>query len=387
MSENTLGAMLKEVARVEEKLVKGYQNLLEIKDVESGVTPAEVVYQEDKVRLLHYKPEVPEVCPVPLLVVYALVNRQYMMDVEEGLSLFRKLLGKGIELYVIDWGYPTKIDKYLTMEDHILGYLDNCVDLVRERSGCDKINVLGICQGGSFTVIYSALFPEKIKNLAVMVAPIDFHAGRGKGLLMDWIPLLNPDLMVDVMGTVPGEFLNLGFLWLKPFQLIIDKYVGLTERLDNATALKSFLRMEKWIFDSPDQAGETFRKYVKELFRDNQLIKGEFTLGGRKVDLKNITMPVLNMFGEQDHLVPPECSRPLSDLVSSQDVTTICYPVGHIGMYVSSKAQKEMSPTLAQWLLDRSAKPTAPATEAPKIAKADRKPKAAKRQKKRKQKK
>jgi polyhydroxyalkanoate synthase len=188
------------------------------------------------------------------------------------------------------------------------------------------------------------------------------------------------------MGTVPGEFLNLGFLWLKPFALIVDKYVGLTERLDNATALRSFLRMENWIFDSPDQAGETFRKYVKELFRDNQLIKGEFTLGDRKVDLKKITMPVLNMFGEQDHLVPPECSRPLSDLVGSQDVTTICYPVGHIGMYVSSKAQKEMAPTLAQWLVDRSAKPAASATEAPKIARADRKPKTAKSQKRRKQK-
>ena len=164
MSENTLGAMLKEVARVEEKLLKGYQNLLEIKDVESGVTPAELVYQEDKFKLLHYKPEGPDVCPVPLLVVYALVNRQYMMDVEDNLSLFRKLLGRGIELYVIDWGYPTKIDRYLTMEDHILGYLNNCVDLVRDRSGCDKINMLGICQGGSFSVIYAALFPEKVKK-------------------------------------------------------------------------------------------------------------------------------------------------------------------------------------------------------------------------------
>jgi len=279
MSENTLGAMLKEVARVEEKLLKGYQNLLEIKDVESGVTPAELVYQEDKFKLLHYKPEGPDVCPVPLLVVYALVNRQYMMDVEEGLSLFRKLLGKGIELYVIDWGYPTKIDKYLTMEDHILGYLNNCVDLVRDRSGMRQDQHARICQGGSFSVIYAALFPEKVKNLAVMVAPIDFHAGRGKGLLMDWIPLLNPDLMVDVMGTVPGEFLNLGFLWLKPFALIIDKYVGLAERLDNATALKSFLRMEKWIFDSPDQAGETFRKYVKELFRTTSSSRGSSPRG------------------------------------------------------------------------------------------------------------
>jgi len=385
MSENTLGAMLKEVARVQEKLLKGYETLLNIKDVESGVTPGELVHKEDKVKLFHYKPQVKDVCPIPLVVVYALVNRQYMMDIEEGLSLFRKLLDRGIELYVIDWGYPTKIDRYLTMEDHILGYLDNCVDFVRDRSGNEKINLLGICQGGTFSIIYAALFPEKIRNFAAMVAPVDFRSA--KGLLMSWVPLLNPDLMVDVLGNIPGEFLNLGFLWLKPFQLIIDKYVGLTEKLDNPLALKSFLRMEKWIFDSPDQAGETFRKYVKELFQENRLVQGTFTLGGRKVDLKRITMPVLNMFGEQDHLVPPECSKPLGDFVGSKDVTTRAYPVGHIGMYVSSKAQKEMAPTLAQWLIDRSAKPAPPAAEAPRMRRAAAKPKTAASQKKRGQKK
>lgn len=384
MGENTLGAMLKEVARIQEKLLKGYETLSNIKDVESGVTPGELVYKEDKVKLFHYKPQVKDVCPIPLVVVYALVNRQYMMDIEEGLSLFRKLLNKGIELYVIDWGYPTKIDRYVTMEDHILGYLNNCVDFVRNRSGNEKINLLGICQGGTFSIIYAALFPEKLKNLALMVAPVDFRSARG--LLMSWVPLLNPDLMVDVLGNIPGEFLNLGFLWLKPFQLIIDKYVGLTERLDNPSALKSFLRMEKWIFDSPDQAGETFRKYVKELFQENQLVKGEFTLGGRKVELKKITMPVLNMFGEQDHLVPPECSKALGDFVGSKDVTTIAYPVGHIGMYVSSKAQKEMAPALAQWLLDRAAKASSAAAEAPRIATADGEPRSPRSQKKRTQK-
>ena len=112
--------------------------------------------------------------------------------------------------------------------------------------------------------------------------------------------------------------------------------------------------MEKWIFDSPDQAGETFRKYVKELFQENRLCKGEFELGGKRVDLKKITMPVLNMFGELDHLVSPKCSRPLSELVGSKDVTTIPYPVGHIGMYVSSRAQKEMAPTVANWLIEKS---------------------------------
>ena len=352
MGENVMETMIKETAKVQQKLLKGFENLINIKDVETGVTPKELVYQEDKVQLFHYDPVSKGVCPVPLLVVYALVNRQYMMDIQDDLSLFRKLLDHGLDLYVIDWGYPTKIDKYLTMEDYILGYLDNAVDFVREKSGKDKINVLGICQGGTLSIIYSAIFPEKVKNLVTMVAPVDFASGDA--LLNVWAPFMDVDLMVDVLGNIPGELLNLGFLWLKPFQLIIDKYVGLLERIDDPVATRNFLRMEKWIFDSPDQAGETFRKWVKELFQENRLCKGEFELGGKRVDLKKITMPVLNMFGEQDHLVSPKCSRPLSELVGSKDVTTLPYPVGHIGMYVSSRAQKEMAPTVARWLIEKS---------------------------------
>ncbi|RLG58315.1 class III poly(R)-hydroxyalkanoic acid synthase subunit PhaC [Candidatus Geothermarchaeota archaeon] len=356
MSENyekNLASFFKEMALFQEKLLKGLQNLMEVKDIEVAPTPKELVYKEDKVQLFRYKPEQVK-CPIPLLVVYALVNRQYMMDLQEDRSLFRNLLGEGIELYVIDWGYPTKVDKYLTMEDYLYGYLNNCVDYVRRSTKNPKINLLGVCQGGTFSAIYASLFPEKIKNLILMVAPIDFHTRDG--LLNVWAQAMDVDLMVEVFGNIPGDFMNLGFLWLKPFQLILDKYVGLLDNIDDENVVRNFLRMEKWIFDSPDQAGECFRKFVKELYKENKLVKGEFYLGKRRVDLKNITMPVLNIFGEQDHLVPPSCSRPLKKYVGTKDYTELAYPVGHIGMYVSSKTQRSLAPTVAKWLMERSQK-------------------------------
>jgi polyhydroxyalkanoate synthase len=347
-----LEGVIREQARFQQKLLKGFENMVNIDKLESGVTPRELVYKEDKVQLFHYAPPVKEVCPVPLLVTYALVNRQYMMDIQQDRSLFRKLLEMGIDLYVIDWGYPTKIDKFLTMEDYILGYMDNIVEFVKAQAKVPAINLLGVCQGGTFSIIYAALFPAKVKNLVTMVAPVDFHSKDG--LLNVWSQAMDVDLMVDVMGNIPGDFMNLGFLWLKPFQLMVDKYVGLLDNIDDPYVVHNFLRMEKWIFDSPDQAGETFRKFIKDMYQQNKLFKGELTLAGRRVDLKKITMPVLNIFGEQDHLVPPNCSRPLSELVGSKDVTTKPFNLGHIGMYVSSKAQKELAPTVAQWLIERS---------------------------------
>jgi polyhydroxyalkanoate synthase len=279
-----------------------------------------------------------------------------MMDLQQDRSLFRKLMEAGIELYVIDWGYPTKIDRYLTMEDYILGYMDNIVDFVRERTGNEKINILGVCQGGTFSLIYSALFQEKVKNLVLMVAPVDFDTRDG--LLNIWSKVMDADLMVDVMGNIPGEFMNLGFLWLKPFQLILDKYVGLIDNIDNPEIMQNFLRMEKWIFDSPDQAGESVRKFIKDLYQENKLVKNELLLGGRKVDLKQITIPILNIYGEQDHLVPPHCSRCVDKIVASKDITTKAFPLGHIGMYVSSRSQKELAPMITQWLIKRSIAPS-----------------------------
>jgi len=349
---NPMEAWIKESARVSQKMLKGFENMMHIEDLESGVTPRKLVFTEDKISLYHYEPPGKNVIKIPLVVVYALVNRQYMMDIQHDRSLFRKMLEMGVDLYVIDWGYPSKIDRYNTMSDYILGYMDNVINYVRETTGNDKLNLLGVCQGGTFSIIYSALFPEKINTLTVMVAPVDFHTEDG--LLNVWSKFMDVDLMVDVMGNIPGDFMNLGFLWLKPFQLLIDKYVGLMDNIDDPYVAHNFLRMEKWIFDSPDQAGEAFRKFIKDMYQENKLANGTFTLGGRKVDLKNITMPVLNIFGEQDHLVPPSCSKPLSKLVGSKDVTTKPFNLGHIGMYVSGRSQKELAPTVAEWLMQRS---------------------------------
>jgi polyhydroxyalkanoate synthase len=238
------------------------------------------------------------------------------------------------------------------MEDYIDGYINNAVEEIRRRSGQDRINLIGVCQGGTFSVIYAALYPQKVKNLVTMVTPVDFSVRDG--LLYVWSKHLNIDNIVDTFGVVPGHFMNMGFLLLKPFQLMVDKYVTLLDVLDNPDAVREFLRMEKWIFDSPGQAGEAFRKFIKDLFQDNLLIQNKFVLGSRKVELNNITMPLLNVYAEQDHLVPPSSSIPLNDAVASKDRTLLSFPGGHIGIYVSSRSQREVSPAVAKWLNERS---------------------------------
>ncbi len=342
---------IKELGEVNTKLIKGTENLAGIEEIDVGTAPKELVYEEDKLKLYHYKQEGKVTCGVPVLIVYALVNRQYMLDIQPDRSIVRNLLQRGMDLYIIDWGYPRKSDMYLTLDDYITGYLDNCVDAIRKRVGKNRINLMGICQGGTFCGIYSALYPEKVKNLITLVAPFDFSTNDG--LLFSWAKNMNVDALVDTYRVIPGDFLNSGFLMLMPFTLNIRKYVDMLDVVEDKEKLLNFLRMEKWIFDSPGQAGECLRQFIKDCYQGNKLIKGELRIGDRLVDLRNVTMPLLNIYASADHLVPPAATRPLNDVVGSTDKTLYEFKGGHIGVFVGSKSQKELAPAIAAWLHER----------------------------------
>jgi polyhydroxyalkanoate synthase len=343
---------VKEMSEVNTKLIKGAETLVGIDEIDVGTAPKELVYEEDKLKVYHYKQEDEVTCGVPVLIVYALVNRQYMLDLQPDRSIVRNLLQHGMDLYIIDWGYPTKADMYLTLDDYINGYLNNCVDMIRKKTGNDKITLMGICQGGTFCGIYSALYPEKVKNLVTLVAPFDFSTNDA--LLFSWAKNMNVDALVDTYKVVPGDFLNAGFLMLMPFTLNIGKYVDMLDVTQEKESLLNFLRMEKWIFDSPGQAGECLRQFIKDCYQGNKLVKGELKVGERLVDLKNITMPLLNIYASGDHLVPPAATRPLNDLVGSTDKSLYEFKGGHIGVFVGSKSQKELAPAISKWLHERS---------------------------------
>jgi poly[(R)-3-hydroxyalkanoate] polymerase subunit PhaC len=343
--------VLQEMVEFNQKLGKGFQNLLETEEITTGVTPKEIIYREDKTILYRFQSETEPKNPIPVLIVYALVNRPYMTDLQENRSMVKGLLAAGLDVYLIDWGYPDRTDQFLTLDDYINGYLDRCADVIRKRHDLPKINILGICQGGTFSLCYASIHPEKVKNLITMVTPVDFQTPGN--LLSRWVQSIDIDLLVDTMGNISGELLNWTFLSLKPYRLMGQKYLDMVDALEEPQSAKNFLRMEKWIFDSPDQAGETYRQFIKDFYQGNKLIKGEVRLGEHTVNLKNITMPVLNIYATQDHLVPPSASMALKGYVGTQDYKELYFPGGHIGIYVSGRAQKTVPPSIGDWLNER----------------------------------
>ncbi len=345
--------MAQDAEKAQQRASRASDVLLGELNYQLGSTPYECVYEEDRVKVKHYtrNENAENKLKVPLLVVYALINRETMLDLQPDRSVVKTFLQEGIDLYMVDWGYPARKDRFLTIDDHVNGYMNNIVDFIRKKHNVPKINLMGICMGGTFSVMYAALHPDKIKNLITTVTPSSFDTD--KGLLHVWMRDVDVDRMIRTFGNIPGDLMNFGFLLLNPARLMIDKYVGFMENMDNRDFVENFVRMERWIFDSPDVPGETFRQFVEDCYKNNFLIQNKMHLNGKRVDLKKLTMPLLNFFGEYDHLVPPEACNQLTKTVGSKDVEDVCLETGHIGIYVSSRFQRQFAPKIVRWLKER----------------------------------
>jgi polyhydroxyalkanoate synthase len=316
----------------------------------TGCSERQVVWQSGKVKLYRYRPTARPAASAPLLIVYALVNRPYMMDLQEDRSLIRGLLSEGLDVYLIDWGYPDGADRFTTLADYIDEHLAGCVEQVLQAHRLSDLNMLGVCQGGVLSLCFSALYPQRVKNLITMVTPVDFHSPAD--LLSKWARHIDVAAFVGA-GNVSGDVLNQLFLSLMPFRLTQQKYVDLVAEPPDRAGLENFMRVEQWIFDSPDQAGAAFREFVTWFYQENRLAQNRLEIAGRKVDLHSLRVPILNLIGKRDHLVPPAASLALRGLVGSKDYTALEFDLGHIGMYISARAQHEVPASIAKWLASR----------------------------------
>ena len=315
-----------------------------------GCSEREAVWRSEKLTLYRYRPIARPGNPVPLLIVYALVNRPSMMDLQEDRSIIRGLLNAGLDVYLIDWGYPDGADRGVTLTDYVEERIAGCVAHVLRAHQLDALNLLGVCQGGVMSLCYAALHPASVRNLVTMVTPVDFQTPAD--LLSKWVRKVDVAAFV-AGGNVSGDVLNQLFLALMPFRLAQQKYMDLMWAPPDRARAENFMRVEQWIFDSPDQAGAAFEQFVTWFYQENRLVRGTLELGGRKIDLKALRVPVLNLIGARDHLVPPAASEALQRLLGTKDYTALRFDLGHIGMYISARAQREVPAAIAGWLATR----------------------------------
>ncbi len=315
-----------------------------------ATTPRDEIHRDGKLALYRYRALARPANAAPVLIVYALVNRPSVLDLQPDRSLIRRLLEAGLDVYLIDWGYPDGADRFTSLADYLTVQLHASVDAVSRATGRAALNLLGVCQGGTFAACYAAMYPERVRNLITMVTPIDFHTQDD--LLSKWLRRIDVAAWIGE-ANVSGDTLNRLFLSLMPFRLLQQKYLKLLAGAPDPQRLENFMRMERWIFDSPDLAGTALREFATWFYQENRLLHGGLAIGGRAVSLANVRQPVLNLYGARDHLVPPAASAALERLIGTTDYTGRELDLGHIGMYVSERAQRQVPALIAEWLTCR----------------------------------
>jgi polyhydroxyalkanoate synthase len=355
--------LIHEFTDLGQKVANGMKLFTEVRDedVEIGTTPKEEVWRSDKVILYRYKAVAPRRLKAPLLIVFSLVGRYTIVDLQEDRSLVRNLVKAGIDVFIIDWGHPSRADRWLTMDDYINDYLDGAIEAIKRIDNAERVNVLGICEGGTFSLCHAALHPESVQNLILMVTPIDFHARAaderiGHGFINLWTQNLTPedvDQLMDAHGVLPGELMGSVFASMTPVRTALKYNLDLLEVVGDKQKLMNFLRMEKWIGDRPHHPGEVAKQWIKDLYKENKLVAGHLTLGDREVNLRDVSMPVLNVFALDDHIVPTAMTRGVDKHLGSTDYTELPLPAGHMGVFVSGKTQGILGKSLADWLFER----------------------------------
>lgn len=345
------------------KMARGEEMLRRIKDehVQIATADKEVVFQEDKVTLYRYKPTAKRTVGVPVLVAYGQIGRYTMTDLQEDRSMLRNLLALGVDVYAVDWGSPSRSDRWLTFEDYIDGYLNDCVEFICREQQRDDINLLGICEGGVFSLCYAALYPDRVKNLVLTITPVDFHQDQAEGrvnhgLLNLWTRGLGEEdieQLIEANGNLPGELMSYVFAQMTPGATLSKYNIGLLDTFDDEKKLLNFLRMEKWIADRPHHPGEAAKQLLINLYKNNELIRSEFQLGGRTVKLSDVKAPVLNIYAKDDHIIPPKTTQALGAVVGTADYSEIGLNGGHVGVFVSGKSQGILGKGIHDWLQQR----------------------------------
>jgi polyhydroxyalkanoate synthase len=317
-----------------------------------GVTPKETIHASGTLKLHHYRPLADSVYRVPVLIVTSLVNQPYILDLVPGQSMVEYLLRQGFDVYLIEWGRPRQEHKDLTLEDHVLRLLPECVDAVLRDSRERELSMIGYCVGGLLSVLYAALHPKApLKNLVCMAAPVN---GDGLVSLKAWMGEgFDEEGLIAQYGNVPADWVQNTLRALRPFGKVAGA-ANLLNQIDREDTVRSNLRMGKWESDNIPFPGGVFRQMVNDFLRANKLVKGQWLIGGKRVDLAQIKQPLLHLLAQDDHITPYASACDLVRLAGSRDKTELIVKGGHVGLVAGRGAETRMWPALNEWLAPRS---------------------------------
>jgi poly(3-hydroxybutyrate) depolymerase len=270
-----------------------------------------------------------------------------IVDFAPGHSLVAALLESGVNrLLVTEWRSATPEMRYWQIDDY-LAQLNVTVDTVG-----DRVDLIGLCQGGWMALIYAARFPEKVRKLVLAGAPIDIAAGRSKlSELANNTPMAFFNELVERGdGRVLGQ--DLLQLWAPPIER--DEIQRILQETDafGTTPRRLEQRFRDWYAWTVDLPGKYYLQVVDELFRENRLARREFVALGRRIDFAAVQCPVFLLAAKDDEIVAVDqlfAAEPL--LTGAQGkVTKEIVPGIHLSLFMGKATLSSAWPAVGRWL-------------------------------------
>ncbi|MEA2427041.1 MAG: poly[(R)-3-hydroxyalkanoate] polymerase subunit PhaC [Thermoleophilaceae bacterium] len=344
---------VEQLARAPRAAIEWFNILLTQDDAEIGSTPKDVVWTHRTTTLYRYRSS-QRTQPIPVLLVFALINRPDIFDLVSGNSFVEYLLDEGYDVFLLDWGVPGEEDADLGLDDYVCDYLPWAIRETLRASGEDEVSLLGWCIGGTLCAMHAALEPgTPARNLALLTTPIDTTGS----LYAQWLrrDSFDPELVAETLPAIPGATIDFANKLMKPVTNYWSTYRQLWDGvLSGQDPRDRYQPMAKWVADNPPFPARAFLEWTTWMYKENRLVDGRVRLRDRRVDLGKIDQNLLVVTAGADHIAPPPGTRPLLDLVSSADVTHFDRPGGHIGLMAGSKAREEIWPDIVEWLDGRS---------------------------------
>jgi polyhydroxyalkanoate synthase subunit PhaC len=317
-----------------------------------GTTPKDTVWKRDKAELWRYRSSEVRV-EQPLVIVTSLVSRSYILDLLPGSSSVEFLRDAGFDVFMLDWGIPDELDAANTFETYVDEYLPRAVEAVLTASGASEVTLIGYCLGGVIAFLYANGHSAPVRNLVMLATPVDFTE-MGPMVAALETGRLNAEELLDETGNVPADVLYDGFYMIAPTTAVAQK-ATLLENMWNDEFVRGYQAVDQWTRDQVPFAGAAFRQLVDLLIRENVLMTGSLTLGGRQIDFTTTAATVLNVMAGSDRVVPRAAAEPAGRLVGRPEAREeLVVKGGHATFGTGRAAFTHTLPKLADWIRSHS---------------------------------
>ena len=302
------------------------------------------IWQEGGTRLIDYGPA----DGVPVLVIPSLVNRAYILDIDEERSFLRFLSSRGLRCLLIDWGIPGEVERGFDLTDYIAGRLDQAFEAAIALAGDRRIGLIGYCMGGLFALALASRHQRDISGAVLIATPWDFHAGETVPPTMVSALSGLMETSFAPLGEIPTDVLQALFVMNDP-QLAIRKFSRFGELDPESAEARRFVATEDWANDGVPLALPVARDCLTRWYGRNEPAAGTWRVAGRLVEPSRIERPVLMVIPSFDKVVPAASSRPLAARLPR--VSMIEQATGHIGLVAAVRSRRPVWEPIAQQML------------------------------------